>query len=104
MRDVVQKVIATESEARGIVETARAEADRILSEARKKGQDTVEQARQAAFAEAGRIVETAVAEAEREKQGLLVQAAAEIERDIRLNEADSEWAIEGVIGCVCGLP
>jgi vacuolar-type H+-ATPase subunit H len=42
MRDVIQKIIATESEARLTVEAARAEADRISSDAQKKGHDVVE--------------------------------------------------------------
>ena len=52
---------------------------RILSDARKKGQDIVEQARQEARVEAERIVETAVEAAEREKENRLAHAAAEIE-------------------------
>ena len=46
MREVIQEIIATESEAKALVEMARAEAERILSDARKKGQDMVERARQ----------------------------------------------------------
>jgi len=46
MRDVIQRIIATESEARLIVDAARTEADRILSDARTKGKDIVERARQ----------------------------------------------------------
>ena len=101
MRDVIQKIIATESEAKLIVEAARAEADRILSDAQKKGHDVVERARQEALIEAGRIVEAAVEAAEREKQYRLADAAAEIESQIQLEPASRKRAVEGVVRCVC---
>ncbi|MCX5813371.1 MAG: hypothetical protein NT178_12630 [Proteobacteria bacterium] len=104
MRDVIQKIIATEGEARVIVESARTEADRILSDAQKKGHDVVEQAHQETLIEADRIVEAAVEAAEREKQHRLTDAAAEIESQIQLEPANSRLAVEGVIRCVCRQP
>jgi len=101
MRDVIQKIIATESEAKLTVEAARAEADRILSDAQKKGHDVVEQARQGALIEAERIVNAAVEEAELEKQYRLTNAAAEIESQIQLEPASRKKAVEGVVRCVC---
>jgi vacuolar-type H+-ATPase subunit H len=103
MRDVIQKIIATESEAKAIVEAARAEADRILSDARKKGQDIVERALQEARVEAEKIVEAAIEGAEREKEKRLTHAAAEIETQIQLDQKSRQWAVEGVVRCVCGL-
>jgi vacuolar-type H+-ATPase subunit H len=103
MRDVIQKIIATENEAKAIVETARAEADRILSDARKKGQDIVERSRREARVEADRIVEAAVEKAERERENRLAHAAAGIESQIQLDQNSSQWAVEGVVRCVCGL-
>ncbi|MBA4418529.1 MAG: hypothetical protein C0392_11575 [Syntrophus sp. (in: bacteria)] len=105
MQDVIQKIIATESEARLTVEAARAEADHILSDAQKKGHDVVERARQEALIEAGRIVGAAVETAEREKQYRLTEAAIQIESHIQLEPADRERAIEGVVRCVvCKQP
>jgi len=104
MRDVIQKIIATESEAKLAVEAARAEADSILSDAQKKGHDVVERARQEALIEAGRIVEAAVEAAEREKQHRLNDAAAEIESHIQLEQASRKQAAEGVVRCVCKQP
>ncbi len=101
MRDVIEKIIATESEAKLIVEAARAEADRILSEAQKKARDPIERARQETLIEAERIVETAVEAAEREKQVRLVDAAAEIENQIQLDPAGRKRIAEKVIRCVC---
>ncbi len=102
MRDVIQKIIATENEAKAVVETARAEADRILSDARKKGQDIVERARQEASGEAESIVEASVEAAEREKEHRIAHAAAEIESQIQLDQNSRQWAVEGVVRCVCG--
>ncbi len=104
MRDVIQKIIAAESEAKLLVEEAKTEAERILSEAQKKGQEIIDRAREEAFSEAERLVEAAVEGAEREKQDRLAQIAAEIERDIQLDQERREWAVEGVIRCVYGLP
>jgi vacuolar-type H+-ATPase subunit H len=104
MRDVIQKIIATESEARLIVEAARAEADHISSEAQKKGRDIVEQIRQKTLVEADKMVEAAMEAAEREKQQRLTDAAAEIESHIRLEPNTRKWAVEGILRCVCIRP
>jgi vacuolar-type H+-ATPase subunit H len=104
MRDVIQKIIATESEARLTVEAARAEADRISSDAQKKGHDVVERARHEALIEAGRIVEAAVEAAEREKQHRLADAVVEIESQIQLEPANRKKAAEKVVRCVCKQP
>jgi vacuolar-type H+-ATPase subunit H len=101
MRDIIQKIIATESEARLIVEAAKAEADRILSDAQKEGHDIVELARQEATSEAGKILDAAVEAAEHEKQLYLTNAAVEIESRIRLEPAVKQRAVEGIVRCVC---
>lgn len=101
MRDVIQKIIATESEAKLIVEAAKAEADRILSDAQKKGHDVVELARQEANNEAGTILNAAIEAAEQEKQSSLKNAAVEIESRIRLEPAVKQRAVEGIVRCVC---
>jgi vacuolar-type H+-ATPase subunit H len=101
MRDVIEKVIATEGEARQIVETAKNEADRIWSEVQKKAQEIVERARREARAEAEAIVAAAVEEAEREKQDRLARAATEIENQVQLGAEDRRSAVEGVVRCVC---
>jgi len=102
MRNVIQKVLETEAEAKHIVEAANAEADDILSKARKQTQELLAQANREARAEADRMVEAAVKEAEREKQERLARAAAEIKTQIRLDEAVTRRAVEGVVRCVCG--
>jgi vacuolar-type H+-ATPase subunit H len=100
MRDVIEKIIATESEAKLIVDAARTEADRILSDGQKNGHEVVERARQEVLIEAERIVEAAIETAEREKQHRLADAAVEIEKQIQLEPTIKKWAIEGVVQCV----
>ena len=104
MRDVVQKIIATESEAKLIVEAARADADQILSNAQKKGHDIIEQARQEALIEAEKVLKTAVEKAEQEKQHRLADAAIEIESQIRLEPDNRKWAVDEVVRCVFKKP
>ena len=104
MREIIQKIITTESEAKLAVEAARAEADRVLSDAQKKGHDIVEQARQEALSEAEKIIEDAVEGARREKQIRLDEATAEIESQIQFEPSSKKWAIEGVVRCVSKQP
>jgi len=101
MRDVIQKIVATENEAKLAVEEARAEADRILSDAQKKGHDVIERARQEALIEADKIVEAAVEAAEREKQDRLADAVTQIESQTQLEPATRKWAVEEIVRCVC---
>jgi vacuolar-type H+-ATPase subunit H len=101
MRDVIEKIIATESEAKLIVDAARTEAAQILSEAQKKGRDVIEKTRQEVLAEAEKILEIAVETAEREKQQRLTVAAAAIDSQIQFEPTGRESAVEGVVRCVC---
>jgi vacuolar-type H+-ATPase subunit H len=102
MREVIKNVIATEAEARGMVAAARAEADRIASDAQKRSQDMVAKARLEARVEAERLVEAAGGEAAREKQERLAQATLEIEMQVRLEETNRQQAVAGAVRCVCG--
>ena len=104
MRDIIQKIVAAENEARLIVEEAGVEAERILSDARKQGQALIEGARREGLTQAGRIVEAATEEAEKEKERRLSLAAGEIDREVRLETDKKESVIEGVVRCVCRLP
>lgn len=102
MRNVIKNVIATEAEARGMVAAARAEADRIASDAQKRSQDAVVRARLEARVEAERMVAAAVNEAGREKQERLARATVEIATQVRLEETVRHRAVAGAVRCVCG--
>ena len=62
----------------------------------------VDRARREASVEAGKIVEAEALAAEQERQRRLAEAAAEIESQVRLDRAGGQWAVEGVVRCVCG--
>jgi len=103
MRDLIQKVIATEAEAKQQVQSARIEAERISTEARKRAQDLVTAARQAAQLEADKILAAGLHAAEVEKHQRLARATAEIETQIQLDEATLQQVAETVTRCVCGV-
>jgi len=104
MRDVIQKVIATEAEAKQRVQAAKSEAERILSEARKRAQELVAAARQTARLDAEKMLATTLQTAAAEKQERLTHAAAEIETQVRVDEATARQAVEAITRCVCGSP
>lgn len=102
MREVIKNVIATEAEAKGMVAAARAEADRIASDAQQRSQEVVAQARLEARVEAERLVEATEREAEREKQERLARATVEIETQVGLEQTNRQRAVAGAVRCVCG--
>jgi vacuolar-type H+-ATPase subunit H len=102
MREVIQKVIQAEGEAKRLRQEAQAEADRIMTEAQKQAHDLVVRCRQEVRVEAERIMAAAIQEAEREKKESLDRAAAEIEAQVRLDEATKQRAVEAVVRFVCG--
>ncbi len=104
MRDVIQKIMATETEARQRVQAAKAEAERILSEARKRAQELVAAARQTARLDVEKMLATTLKTTEAEKKERLAHAAAEIETQVRVDEATVRAAADAATRCVCGLP
>jgi vacuolar-type H+-ATPase subunit H len=103
MRDVIQKVIKAEGEAKRILQEAQAEAERILADAQKQAHDLLFRRRQEVRVEAERIMAAAIQEAEREKKERLGRAATEIETKVCLEEATKQSAVETVVRFVCGM-
>ena len=103
MREVIEKIIATENEAKAIVDAAAAEADRLLAAAKERAGEVVEQARLEARREGARIVAEAARAAEEEKRLLLREAASRIESGIGIDGPTRERAVQAVVRCVCGL-
>ncbi|HOJ71867.1 MAG TPA: hypothetical protein PK864_01255 [Syntrophorhabdaceae bacterium] len=104
MRDVIEKIVSTEAEAKAVVEKAKSVRDQILSDARKKAQDILEKARQEALIEAENIINAAVEAAEMEKQMKLTHAAKDIENRFTLKPETKKAAIDLIIRHVCRLP
>lgn len=103
MRDVIQKIVATETEARQRVQTAKAEAERILTGARKRAQALVAEARQAARRDAEQMLATALQSAETARRERLARATAELEAQVKVDETAARQAADAVIRCVCGF-
>ena len=103
MREVIQKIIEAEGEAKRLVEATRAKGERLLSKAQKQAQELTARVEREVRVEAERILATASEEAEREKRKELARTAAEIESQIRLDEAAQQRAVEAVGRCGCGL-
>jgi len=102
MREVIQKMVAAESEAKRVLQAATAEAEHILADARRQAQGLLEQSRRDARAEAARVVEAAAQEADREKKELLVKEIAAVEAETRLDDATRRAAVEAVVRVVSG--
>jgi vacuolar-type H+-ATPase subunit H len=102
MRDVIQKVIATETEAKQRVQSARVEAERMVTGAWKRAQELVVSAQLAARLEAEKLLATALQTAEAEKKERLAHAATEIETRVSVDEATVRQAAKAATRCVCG--
>ena len=102
MREVIQKVIATETAAKQLVQAAQSEADQLVTRARMQARDLVERAQREARLEAEKILAAAEAEAAREKAERLARAAAEIKATIRLDDAMVQQTVAAALRCVCG--
>jgi len=102
MHEVIQKVIATEAEAKRMVQAARSEAELILSAAQKRAQEMTRAARQEVQIESGKILAAATAAAEGDQQTRLATVAGEIENQVHLDAAARQRVGAAVVRCVCG--
>jgi vacuolar-type H+-ATPase subunit H len=103
MRDVIQKVMVTEAEAKRMVQAARSEAGRILDEAQKRVQELTAAARLAAQVETEKILAGVLHAAEAEKQERLARAAVEINTQISVDGDTVRQMAEAVSRCVRGF-
>jgi len=101
MHDAIQKVIATEAEAKQRVQTAKAEAERISLAAQKRAREMTENARQETQRDAQEILSSALKQAENDKQVRLVAVSVEIEKQVFLDDATRQRAAAAVVHCVC---
>ena len=102
MRDIIQKVMASEEEAGRIVEAARAEAERIVAESRTAAQNEGDAARRAMRAEADRIVADAVAAAEARAGAETEAARKKIAGEIKIGAAAHAAAVDMIVCVVTG--
>jgi len=102
MRDVIQKVMAAENEAKQLVQAAQAEGGKLLADAQIQARETLEQARRAAREETEKILAAAEADVRREKSEQLTRAANEIRTTIQLDETTRQAAVAAGLRVVCG--
>lgn len=102
MRDVIQRVIASEAEARQIVATARIQAAEIVGGARQAG----EELRARVASETGAAVVRIMAEAERnaeiERLEWMARATDEITAEVNLAPELRHRTVAAVVRYVCG--
>lgn len=102
MRDVIQKILVSEAEAKQLVAAARAEADGLVSGARKAAADLRARVDRETRAEVEQILAEAARTAEREQQARVAQATLQIEAEVRLDQTLRRRAVAEVVRCVCG--
>ena len=103
MRDVIEKMLQAEAEAKRIVAQAEVDAEQIRAESRHRAQDLAEKVRLEAHDEAAAIVRQASEEAEKEKQARIARAAKVIDGEVRMDDEFRAGAVEAVVRCVRGM-
>lgn len=103
MHEVIQQLVAVETEAHQIVQSAHVEADRILAETQLQAQELLASGREEARLAAENLLATAIAEAERDKQSRLTEASEKINAEIHLNEEAARQIVREIVRCItCG--
>jgi len=102
MRDVIEKMLAAEAEAKRLVADAEAEADRIRADARRQAQERADTIRTEARAEADRLVHEAAEAADRDRAEALRRATETIDREIHLDDEARARAVDLVVWAVTG--
>lgn len=100
MRDVIEKVMASEKEAAEILSKARDEAAKMIADGRVAAQNEASAAKLAAREEADRIVADAVAAASAKAGEALSSAKGRIDRSVRLSGGDLDALSDAVVRCV----
>lgn len=101
MREVIGKVVETETQASRLVEAARREAEAILSKARREAEDIAARVRQATQSEIQQMLTEEALAARTEKEAQLRDCAAELESRIRVRDSDKHEAVMTVVRSVC---
>jgi vacuolar-type H+-ATPase subunit H len=102
MHEVIQKIIAAETEAKRMVQAAKADAGRVLAEAQTSALELKSAAQQKAQKESEEILKESLVKGTKEKKSRLATVAREIERQIVLDGAASQKAAAAVVKSVCG--
>jgi vacuolar-type H+-ATPase subunit H len=102
MRDVIQGLLETESQAKQMVQSAREEAERLIADAQKRAQGLLAQTRAETRAQAETIVESAVNQAQAEKKQRLEKATEQVGTTVQLDPATKDQIVRAVVDSICG--
>ena len=102
MRDVIQKMLEAEAEAKRIVAGAEAEAERIRADARRQAHQLTDQARAETRTDTDRIAEEAAGRSDSQRRAAIADAAKTIDDGLHLDEPLRTRAVETVVRRVCG--
>lgn len=102
MRDVIEKVMASEKEAAEILSKAKDEAAKLVADGRVAAQNEAAAAKLAARAEADKVLAEAVRAASEKADADLASEKEAIERSIRLSADEREALSDAVVRCVTG--
>ena len=103
MKEIVQKILETEKEAREGIENARAQAQQIVREAEEKSRQVEEKVRQDAMRKAHVIMQQMSEEAERERKQYVERAQIGSAEIIKAKRAEIEAAANRVTNLILGI-
>ena len=104
MREIIQKVIATENEAKQQLAAAKAEAGRLEANARLQARQQLDDAHAAGKHEAAAILAAAEAGAAREKAGQLAQVTTEINATLRWDATMTRQIVAAALAGITRSP
>ncbi len=102
MREVIEKVMAAEAEAKRLLSHAQQEAEAIVQQARQDAMQFTEQRRKDARLEAERMVAEAETAALVQKQRQIGQIAEALQSGLQLDAADHQRAVKVVVETLSG--
>ena len=102
MRNVIEKVMASEKEAADILSKAKDDAAKLVADGRVAAQNEAASIKLAAHEEADKIVSDAVQTASADANQELSSAKSKIDHSICLSDADRESLSDAVVRCVTG--
>lgn len=103
MKEIVQKILEAEKEARDGIERARAEAQRIVREAEEKSRQVEDGVRQGAMQKAHAVMERMKEEAEAERRRQVENAQIGSAEIIGKKKAEIEAAAGRVANLILGI-
>jgi len=103
LKEIVQKILEAEKEARDGIENARSEAQTIVREAEEKSRQVEERVRQDAMRKAHSIAERMKEEAEGERKRQVESAQVGSTEIIKKKKAEIEAAADRVTNLILGI-